>query len=190
MTSQLCSEINGRSCKNKVSARNGYICAAGHGRDSAARPTIPISNMGQGDRRNLARNTEDEAIQMQLFRTKNIDVQSWLALNPSIGRDVAIELAKVGEAPFGYTQNKSLAELLKPENLSLIKQYPETFSRAYLVRLLSYSQEDKEESKALTLHSYLVNEKNEGARIQTFKDWILHRYASDQEVALIVGSKA
>ncbi len=129
----------------------------------------------------------DEKLQLELFRAGDRAVQWYLPSNPSIGKDIAIELAKVGQTPFGYTQNKSIAELMQPENLALLNQYPERFGAAYLDRLLSCPQEDREESKALTLHSYFVHKKSGTKNQNYYKDKVLERYAGDQEVALILG---
>ncbi len=270
MASQLCSEINGGSCKNKVSARNGYVCAAGHSDGSTAniaRPTIPISNMGQQDKEDLVTSTEDKSLQLELFRTKERYVQEWLAENPSIdddlqwklfrskelrvlislamnpsvvpdlqwelfntgdetvmlvlarwkstieeiqlallrnevekvtgylaencflAREAAAELAKKSITPSGYTRNKPLAELIQPESLALLGQYPGPLGRAYLTRLLYSPREDKEESKALTLHSYLVYEKSGGIHVGHYKNEILNRYVGDQEVELILSTE-
>ncbi len=240
--SKLCFEVNGGSCKHKVSARNGFVCAAGHGKgNDAARPTISISKMSQDERLELARVVKGEAIQWEMFHTRNSLVRQrlagnpsigeaiqwemfragdesvqfeliqnpsigedlqweifhttsgssrfWLAHNPSVSRELAIELAKVGQAPFGYLKNKPIAELMQPENLALLNQYPKAFSHAYLRQLLSPPQEDREESKTLILHSYLVYEKSGGGSQGYYKDKILERYAGDQEVALILSAE-
>ncbi len=266
--SKLCFEVNGGDCKNKVSAQNGYICAAGHSK-RAARSAISISKMNHYQKAELGKITQNKTTQWELFHFKDINVQPYLAQNPSIdndlqwelfhtadidvqyrlaqnpsikkdlqwelfhtadwtvlhglaqnpsikeelqwelfhtadwavlarlaqipsiSRELAIELAKLDEFPYGYAKDKPLAELIQPENLALLNQYPRAFGRPYLDRLLDYPQEEKEESKALALHSYFIYEKGDrGEHTRYYKDKILERYPNDQEIILILSSES
>ena len=82
-TTQLCYQVNGGTCRNKVSAKNSYICAARHG---------ATKGMGRDE---IATQLPIEAI-----RKMDSDTQCELATNPSIDRDTAIQLAKLRQALF------------------------------------------------------------------------------------------
>ena len=105
-STQLCYQINGGTCRNKVSAKNSYICAAGHraiknmGRvgASAQLPIEAIHYMDEESRCNLARNpsiTHDMA--QALFDTEDEMTRRSLARNPSIDRDMMQALFNTGE---------------------------------------------------------------------------------------------
>ena len=96
-STQLCYQVNGGTCQNKVSAKNYYVCAAGHravkgmGRDEIATqlPAEAIRKMGEVAQRELARNPSiDRDIAQALFDTGDTWVKRHLATNPSIDRDI------------------------------------------------------------------------------------------------------
>ena len=95
---QLCYQINGGTCRNKVSAKNYYVCAAGHravkgmSRDEIATqlPAEAIRKMGWNAQCDLARNPSiDREMTQALFNTGNGWVRRDLARNPSIDREMA-----------------------------------------------------------------------------------------------------
>ncbi len=135
----------------------------------------------------------DEDLQWELFQSQKY-AQWNLARNPLLQKKIAIELAIRGISPSGYLSSKTLTELAQPENLALLDQYPKAFGEAYLSRLVvNNPQENRDESKALILHSYLIYEKSRGGSespyTKDYKNNILKRYADDQEVALILSTK-
>ena len=96
-TTQLCHQVNGGTCRNKVSAKNYYICAAGHrnikemDRDGIATklPIEAICKMGEVAQIELARNPLiDHDIAQALFDTGDEWVKRNLATNPSIDREM------------------------------------------------------------------------------------------------------
>ena len=105
-TTQLCYQINGGSCKNKVSAANFYICAAGHdGRPaSPAQESNSKLNNGVQDKHKLAvrekveiaKSTSDYEIQEKLLHDKNEKVIVALSENETLSPEVAMALAKIG----------------------------------------------------------------------------------------------
>ena len=97
-TTQLCYQINGGTCRNKVSAKNYYVCAAGHratkdtSRDEIATQfsAKAIRKIGWHAQRELATNPSiDRDIAQALFATRDKDIWSGLARNPSIDRGMA-----------------------------------------------------------------------------------------------------
>ena len=95
---QLCYQINGGTCRNKVSAKNYYVCAAGHravkgmSRDEIATqlPAEAIRKMGWHVQCELATNPSiDRDIAQFLFDIGNWDLRYNLAINPSIDHDMA-----------------------------------------------------------------------------------------------------
>ena len=183
-TTQLCYQVNGGYCRNKVSAKNYYVCAAGHARrrkSLAQYSPQTISRMSKQAQRELAKNPSiDRDIQQALFDTGDIGIQwelarnpgidrdmaqalfdtgdEWirrnLATNPSIDRDMAVALAKEGVPPTGYVRYKSVPGLLALESLSLISHYPKFFGEAYLDRLLNHPHSDDNEDNTKTLLLY------------------------------------
>ena len=79
-STQLCYQINGGTCQNKVSAKNSYVCAAGH---------RAIKNMGRDE---IATQSSVKAI-----RKIGWHAQCELATNPSIDRDIAQALFGIGD---------------------------------------------------------------------------------------------
>ena len=115
-TTQLCYQVNGGTCKNKVSAANFYVCAAGHrvvkdmGRvgASAQLPIEAIHYMDKESRCNLARNpsiTHDMA--QALFETEDERTRWELAENPSIDRDIQQALFNTKDAKTRYCLAKN-----------------------------------------------------------------------------------
>ena len=79
-TTQLCYQVNGGTCRNKVSAKNYYVCAAGH---------RAVKGMSRDE---IATQLPAEAI-----RKMSWHVQCELATNPSIDHDMAQALYDTGE---------------------------------------------------------------------------------------------
>ena len=105
-TTQLCYQVNGGICRNKVSAKNSYICAAGHratkdmSRDEIATqlPLEAIRKMGRDAQHELAKNPSIDAdIAQALFDTEDEDTRCNLARNPSIDRAMMQALFDAGE---------------------------------------------------------------------------------------------
>ena len=100
-TTQLCYQVNGGYCRNKVSAKNYYVCAAGHARrrkSLAQYSPQTISRMSKQAQRELAKNPSiDRDIQQALFDTGDIGIQWELARNPGIDRDMAQALFDTGD---------------------------------------------------------------------------------------------
>ena len=100
-TTQLCYQVNGGYCRNKVSAKNYYVCAAGHARrrkSLAQYSPQTISRMSKQAQRELAKNPGiDRDIQQALFDTGDIGIQWELARNPGIDRDIAQALFDTGD---------------------------------------------------------------------------------------------
>ena len=95
---QLCYQVNGGTCRNKVSAKNYYVCAAGHravkgmGRDEIATQLSveAICKMGRDAQHELATNPSiDRDMAQALFDTEDKDMRRSLATNPSIDREIA-----------------------------------------------------------------------------------------------------
>ena len=191
---QLCYQVNGGTCRNKVSAKNYYVCAAGHravkgmSRDEIATqlPAEAIRKMGEVAQRELARNPSiDRAMMQALFDTGDEWVKRDLATNPSIDREMAITLAKDGHAPIGYLENKSITELCNGENISLLNEYPQKFGQAYLNHLLG-SDEDLDQMKALLCYSYDCYRKADGYNPEHYKGLILDKYPGDEEIKYLL----
>ena len=96
-TTQLCYQVNGGTCRNKVSAKNSYICAAGHratkdmSRDEIATQLSveAIRKMGRDAQCELATNPSiDREMIQALFDTGDYWIRRDLATNPSIDRDI------------------------------------------------------------------------------------------------------
>ena len=105
-TTQLCYQVNGGTCRNKVSASNNYVCAAGHravkgmGRDEIATQLSveAIRKMGRDAQRAFIVNPSiDRDIQQALFDTGNEWVRRNLARNPSIDREMIQALFSTGD---------------------------------------------------------------------------------------------
>ena len=103
---QLCYQVNGGTCRNKVSAKNSYICAAGHraientGTDGAAiqLPAEAVAKMDKYAQRGLAMNPMIGAdVAQALFATRDKDIWSGLSTNPSIDREMAQALFDTGD---------------------------------------------------------------------------------------------
>ena len=220
---QLCYQVNGGTCRNKVSAKNSYICAAGHKgvknidaqRKIAKNPSIDreaiqilLNTEDNSIRWDLATNpsidrdvqqflfdTKDEWTRRDLAKNPSLDhdiaqalcdieddlVRRNLANNPSIDRETAIKLAKNGRVPSSYLKSKSISELYKEENISLLNKYPKEFGQAYLDYLLGLD-ENLEEVKALLCYSYDSYRKTNEDRFGRYKKQILERYPNDEEV--------
>ena len=88
-TTQLCYQVNGGTCRNKVSAKNGYICAAKH----SARKLSPVGMADEADKKpqyDLAKNPSiDVATQQTLFDAGIWGIRRELAANPSLDHDIA-----------------------------------------------------------------------------------------------------
>ena len=113
---QLCYQINGGTCRNKVSAKNYYVCAAGHravkgmGRDEIATQLSveAIRKMGEVAQRELATNPSiDREMIQALFDTGDEDTKYNLARNPSIDRDIAKALFDIGDRDIKYNLAKN-----------------------------------------------------------------------------------
>ena len=104
---QLCYQVNGGTCRNKVSKEKGYVCSAGHrpGANQVAPiaiasiqqvpPKVDLSKMKVAEKLELAKNeslTED--MQRILAEDKDKDVRRALAENPSLVEDLQVRLAK------------------------------------------------------------------------------------------------
>ena len=96
-TTRLCYQVNGGTCRNKVSAKNYYICAAGHktientGTDGAAiqLPAEAVAKMDKYAQRRLAMNPMIGAdVAQALFDTEDERIRHNLATNPSIDREM------------------------------------------------------------------------------------------------------
>ena len=105
-TTQLCYQINGGTCRNKVSAKNSYICAAGHravkgmSRDEIATqlPAEAIRKIGWRVQCKLATNPSiDREMAQALFDTEDERVRRDLATNPSIDREMIQALFDIGD---------------------------------------------------------------------------------------------
>ena len=190
---QLCYQVNGGTCRNKVSAKNSYVCAAGHrttkgvGRDEIATQLSveAIRKMKWVSQCKLAENPSiDRDIAQALFETENWAIRERLAKNPSIDRDMAIQLANCKQIPVGYLINKSIEDLCAQENVSLIDQYPKEFAEAYLYQLLVAQREHKDEDetavKALALYSYSKYRKSDVNK--WYMSRILAEYPKDEEL--------
>ena len=189
---QLCYQVNGGTCRNKVSAKNSYICAAGHraiknmGSKAATPSSVEaVAKMGKYAQRGLAMNPMIGAdVAQALFDMEDWAIRRNLAKNPSIDREMAIELVKDKHAPVGYLKNKSTTELCSGENISLINEYPKEFGQAYLNHLLG-SGEDLDQMKALLCYSYdcyrKVSYSSEG-----YKERILAKYPNDEELKILL----
>ena len=103
---QLCYQINGGTCRNKVSAKNSYICAAGHraiknmGTDGAAiqLPVEAVAKMDKYAQRRLAMNPMIGAdVAQALFDTEDERIRHNLATNPSIDREMMQALFDIGD---------------------------------------------------------------------------------------------
>ena len=95
---QLCYQVNGGTCRNKVSASNYYVCAAGHGatknmsrNEIATQLSVEaIRKMGRDAQRELAKNPSiDRDMAQALFDAEDLYTRYNLATNPSIDRDIA-----------------------------------------------------------------------------------------------------
>ena len=96
-STQLCYQINGGTCQNKVSAKNSYVCDAGHraiknmGTDGAAiqLPVEAVAKMEKYAQRRLAMNPMIGAdVAQALFDTEDERIRHNLARNPSIDREM------------------------------------------------------------------------------------------------------
>ena len=95
-TTRLCYQVNGGTCRNKVSAKNYYICAAGHraiknmGSKAATPSSVEaVAKMGKYAQRGLAMNPMIGAdVAQALFDIGDRDIKCNLAWNPSIDRDM------------------------------------------------------------------------------------------------------
>ena len=105
-TTQLCYQVNGGTCRNKVSAKNYYVCAAGHravkgmSRDEIATqlPAEAIRKMSWHVQCELATNPSiDRDIAQALFETKNWATRGNLATNPSIDQAMMQALFDTGD---------------------------------------------------------------------------------------------
>ena len=110
---QLCYQVNGGTCRNKVSAKNSYICAAGHKgvknidaqRKIAKNPSIDreaiqilLNTEDNSIRWDLATNPSiDRDVQQFLFDTKDEWTRRDLAKNPSLDHDIAQALFDTGD---------------------------------------------------------------------------------------------
>ena len=104
---QLCYQVNGGTCRNKVSKEKGYVCSAGHrpGANQVAPitiasiqqvpPKVDLSKMKVAEKLELAKNESlNEDMQRILAEDKDKDVRRALAWNPSLIEDLQKRLAK------------------------------------------------------------------------------------------------
>ena len=86
-----CSEVNGGRCKHKVSANNGYVCAAGHGARvmASSRTVDDFLKMGWKTQKTfLATPDINVATQQALFAHIGRSEKKYLASNPSLDESV------------------------------------------------------------------------------------------------------
>jgi hypothetical protein len=122
----------------------------------------------------------------------NKDVRQRVAYNPSASREVHIKLAKEGITPMGFTKEKEVGYLLREENFSLLDEYPSTFGKAYLERLVSSPlPEDRSHPKTRLLIGYsfvkFAEASNDQYFINEYMEKIRSLYPDDQELAEMVG---
>ena len=104
---QLCYQVNGGTCRNKVSKEKGYVCSAGHrpGANQVAPitiasiqqvpPKVDLSKMKVAEKLELAKNESlNEDMQRILAEDKDKDVRRALAWNPSLIEDLQKRLAE------------------------------------------------------------------------------------------------
>ena len=103
---QLCYQVNGGTCRNKVSAKNYYVCAAGHravkgmSRDEIATqlPAEAIRKMSWHVQCELATNPSiDHDMAQALYDTGEDRIRCNLAVNPSIDRDMMQAIFDTGD---------------------------------------------------------------------------------------------
>ena len=209
---QLCYQVNGGTCRNKVSKEKGYVCSAGHrpGANQVAPiaiasiqqvpPKVDLSKMKVAEKLELAKNESlNEDIQRILAEDKDKDVRRALAENPSLTLPVSIALAEQGYAPYGFARSKSTEELWAHKNLIMTGDYQSQFGEAFLNRLvnLNYTKpEDKigqlaEQRKLLILLAFYKYAGAEGEgknEISGYRDKILNIFPDDQEIAYLIST--
>jgi hypothetical protein len=92
----------------------------------------------------------------------------------------------------GLTKDREIDHLLREENFSLLDEYPSTFGKAYLERLVSSPlPEDRSHPKTKPLIGYcftkLVEATNSENLIRMYRKEIQSLYPDDQELAEVVG---
>ena len=95
-TTQLCYQVNGGTCRNKVSAKNSYICAAGHphldANKGAQNFTPPLADWNSVPKRHqIAMSATDRNVQLDIVKSNVRGVISSMALNRALDQEV-IEL--------------------------------------------------------------------------------------------------
>jgi hypothetical protein len=102
-----CYQIHGGSCKNLVSVKGGYICAAGHS-GKRSKPTPEIASLGKldnpasvidklsvKDKESLARDASTPpSVLEELAKDRDWEIRQGVAENPSTPPSVLEELAK------------------------------------------------------------------------------------------------
>lgn len=190
---RLCYQMNGGYCKNKVSASNNYVCAAGHrgnkntGGVAINRPfPKTLYEVSKYDQHELVCDPSIDRDTVQaLFHTGDKEVRRELAKNPSIDRDTAIQLAKLRQAPIGYLKNMSIDDLSESENVALVNEYPQEFGAAFIERLLSLN-EKPEKTKVLLFYSYDAYKKAGGTRADYYREQILEKYQDEEELKIFL----
>ena len=137
----------------------------------------------------LAQNTHiSEESQLKLL-DKDISVVSFLVNNPSITKKTAIQISQRGYAPYGYYKKMDIDEMLASDQLSLMRQFPEEIAKAYLNKLLFFSDGiDKytQMKKELTLTSFFALEKANSKEAPFFRKEIKAMYLDDEEVSYLL----
>jgi hypothetical protein len=104
-----CYQIHGGSCKNLVSVKGGYICAAGHS-GKRSKPTPEIASLGKldnpasvidklsvKDKESLARDASTPpSVLEELAKDRDWEIRQGVAENPSTPPSVLEELASDG----------------------------------------------------------------------------------------------
>lgn len=115
----FCYQVNGGTCKNKVSERNNYLCAAGHfpSKGIATKTSsidgalsLDIRSMDSASRRKLASTVgQDEETQMQLIKYGSHAVREKLASNPSVTKNAQLLLLELDNGYLSYLLSKNPA---------------------------------------------------------------------------------
>ena len=91
-----CFQINkqDKACNNRVSRANGYICAAGHGKDRVSLASLASNSLTASERKVLAENQSYPLDKIRvLLGDRSYRVRASLAANPTIDAEVALILA-------------------------------------------------------------------------------------------------
>jgi hypothetical protein len=201
MATTRCHQIHGGSCKNLVSVKNNFVCAASHGANKnveslrfaslAKLPAKDKENLAEKYStppeildllakeksiivlRNVASNISTKPSTLETLAESNDKIVKFaVANNPSASRDTFIKLAQRAISPNGFTKKKTIDELI--HELDLADQYPNTFGNAYLFRLLELRQPDDQWHKKVKLligYCYRQYSNSEGR-----DDWQASKY--------------